>query len=261
MKDNLLRFGILMICVVSMTSILTQPIYAQDENTILLYTFETGNGDVVKDLSEYENHGTLMGSTEWDSGKLGSGLVFGGNGPKDFVDIPDSDTLDLVTQLTIEMWVYLNAHSSAGGTGVTKEGSYKIGPRSNERSILRMTTTTNDWVSATLIGEKPLLLNTWMHIAGTYDANSGDGKLYLDGELDNERNIGGDIVPNNRSVWLGRGSNPYLDGYMDEVRISNVVRSQKEIQHLMNAGIEGVLSVSPNDKLATSWGKLKGKVY
>ena len=76
-----------------------------------------------------------------------------------------------------------------------------------------------------------------------------------------ERNIGGDIVPNNGSVWLGRGSNPYLDGYMDEVRISNVVRSQKEIQHLMNAGIEGVLSVSPNDKLATSWGKLKGKLY
>ncbi len=257
---NLLRFGLFMIFVVFMMSIFLQPIYAQDENTVLLYTFESGDGEVVKDLSVHGNDGTLMGSTDWDNGKLGNGLVFGGNGPKDFVNIPDSDSLDLVTELTIEMWVYLNAYSSAGGTGVTKEKSYKIGPRSNQRSILRMTTTTSDWVSATLIGEKPLPLNTWIHIAGTYDANSGDGKLYLDGKLDSERNIGGDIVPNNGPVWLGRGSNPYLDGYIDEVRVSNVVRSQKEVQHLMNVGIEGVLSVSPNDKLATSWGKLKSKL-
>jgi len=257
---NLLRFGYFMIFFVFMVSILPQTIYAQDENTVLLYTFDSGDDDVVKDLSVYGNDGTLMGSTAWDEGKLGNGLVFGGNGPKDFVNIPDSGSLDLVTELTIEMWVFLNTHSSAGGTGVTKESSYKIGPRSNKRSILRMTTTTNDWVSATLIGEKPLPLNTWMHIAGSYDAKSGDGKLYLDGELDNERNIGGDIVPNEGPVWLGRGSNPYLDGYIDEVRISNVVRSQNEIQHLMNAGIEGVLSVSPNDKLATSWGKLKSQL-
>ncbi len=260
MMVNLLRFGYFMIFFVFMVSILPQTIYAQDENTVLLYTFESGDGDVVKDLSIYGNDGILMGSADWDEGKLGGGLVFGGNGPRDFVDIPDSDNLDLVTKLTIEMWVYLNAHSSAGATGVTKESSYKIGPRSNERSILRMTTTTNDWVTATLIGEKPLPLSTWIHIAGTYDATTGDAKLYLDGELDSERNIGGDIVPNDRTVWLGRGSNPFLDGNIDEVRISNVVRSQQEIQHLVNVGIEGVLSVSPNDKLATSWGKLKSQL-
>lgn len=257
---NLILSRYFMIFVVSMVSILPQSIYAQDKNTVLLYTFDSGDGDVVKDLSGNGNDGTLMGNTDWDDGNIGNALVFGGDGPRDFVDIPDSDSLDLVTELTIEMWVYLNAYSISGGTGVTKESSYKIGPRSNKRSILRMTTTENDWVSAIVIGEKPLPLDTWFHIAGTYDANSGDGKLYFNGELDSENNIGGDIVPNERVVWLGRGSNPFLDGYIDEVRISNVVRPLNEIQHLMNAGIEGVLSVSPNDKLATSWGKLKSKL-
>lgn len=257
---NLLRMGLIIIIVVFMVSILTQSIYAQDENTVLLYTFDSGYGDVVKDLSAHGNDGTLMGSTDWDTGKLGNGLVFGGSGPRDFVDIPDSDSLDFVTEFTIEMWVNLNAHSTAGGTGVTKEKSYKIGPRSNKRSILRMTTTTNDWVSATLIGQKALDINAWIHIAGSYDAMSGDAKLYSNGELDSERNIGGDIIPNNDNVWIGRGSSPFLEGYIDEVRISSVVRSQEEIQHLMNAGIEGVLSVSPIDKLATSWGKIKSKI-
>ena len=44
---------------------------------------------------------------------------------------------------------------------------------------------------------------------------------------------------------------------MDEVRISNIARSEQEIQELMNKGIEGVLAVKPQDKLATTWGKLK----
>jgi hypothetical protein len=41
------------------------------------------------------------------------------------------------------------------------------------------------------------------------------------------------------------------------LRISNIARSQKEIQQLMKIGIEGVLAVIPKDKLATTWGQLK----
>ena len=50
---------------------------------------------------------------------------------------------------------------------------------------------------------------------------------------------------------------PFLEGRMDEVRISNIARSEQEIKELMNKGIEGVLAVKPQDKLATTWGKLK----
>ena len=45
----------------------------------------------------------------------------------------------------------------------------------------------------------------------------------------------------------------------DEVRISNIARSEQEIQELMNKGIEGVLAVKPQDKLTTTWGKLKAR--
>lgn len=97
----------------------------------------------------------------------------------------------------------------------------------------------------------------WTHIAGPYDAKSGEAKIYIDGALDGEGKIGGEIVPNNDVLWLGRGAGPFLEGRMDEVRISNTARTQQEIQELMNKGIEGVLAVKPQDKLTITWGKLK----
>lgn len=239
------------------TCVLNLPSFAQDEHTVLLYTFETGKGNTVKDLSGNGNDGELMGSPKWGDGKSGSGLVFGGNGPRDFVEIPDSDSLDLVEGLTVEMWVFLDSPSTAGGTGATKESTYKVGPRSDQKVLLRMTTNSKDWGSAVVIGKTVLPLKTWVHIAGTYDAKSGEGKIYIDGEMDNEGNIGGEITPNNDKLWLGRGAGPFLDGKMDEVRISNIARSQAEIKQLINIGITGVLAVTPRDKLAMTWGQLK----
>lgn len=102
-------------------------------------------------------------------------------------------------------------------------------------------------------------MKKWIHTAATYDANSGEGKVYIDGEIDSEGDIGGKIITNDDVIWLGRGAGPFLDGYMDEVRISNIARTQDEIQELMNIGIEGVLPVTPKEKLATTWGQVKSR--
>ena len=230
--------------------------FAQDEHTVALYTFETGAGNTLKDLSGNGNDGELMGP-KWGEGNPGGGLVFGGNAPRDFVEIPDSESLDLVEGLTVEMWVYLEAWSTAGGTGATKETSYKVGPRDNKKVLIRMTTDKQAWGAAVVHGKTEIPLKKWVHIAGTYDGKSGEGKIYIDGVIDSEGKISGNIVPNNDVLWLGRGAGPFLEGRMDEVRISNIARSEEEIQELMNKGIEGVLAVRPQDKLTTTWGKLK----
>ena len=230
--------------------------FAQDEHTVLLYTFESGTGKVVKDLSEHKNDGELMGP-KWGEGNPGGGLVFGGNAPRDFVEIPDSDSLDLTEGLTVEMWLYLEAWSTAGGTGATKELAYKVGPRSDKKVLIRMTTDAQAWGAAVVAGKTDMPLKKWTHIAGTYDAKSGEAKIYIDGVLDGDGKINGEIVPNTDVLWLGRGAGPFLEGRMDEVRISNIARPQQEIQELMNKGIEGVLAVNPQGKLAITWGKLK----
>lgn len=156
------------------------------------------------------------------------------------------------------MWLYLNADSSAGGQGVTKGSTYKVGPRSNLQAELRVATTSVAWGNAVILSEKMLPLNRWTHIAGTYDAKSGEGKLSIDGVIDSKGDIGGgNIVPHDNPLWLGRGGTPFLDDRLDEVRISNIDRSQNEIKQLMNIGIAGVLLVTPQGKVATTWGKLR----
>lgn len=238
---------ILSLCIISLQT------QAQDRHTVLLYTFDSNAGDVVKDLSGKGNDGKLMGA-KWTDGILGSGVDFGGDAAKDFVEISDDKSLDLVEAVSVELWLFLRAESSSGGTGVTKGSTYKLGPRNNLKAELRVTRAGG---SVAVLSNVDLPISKWVHIAGTYDSESGLGKLYIDGELDNEKEIGGEIAPNDNVLWLGRGANPYLDGVLDEVRISNIARTQKEIQELMNIGIAKVLSVSPRDKLATTWSNLK----
>lgn len=238
---------LLFLCFISL------PTYSQDRHTVLLYTFESVDGNEVTDLSGNGNDGKLMGA-EWSAGKFSNGLDFGGDESQDFVEISDHKSLDLDEAVSMEMWLFLRTVSSSGGTGVTKGSTYKLGPRNNLKAELRVT---REGGSAAVLSNVDLPISEWVHIAGTYDSETGIGKLYIDGELDNEKEIGGEIVPNDNVLWLGRGANPYLDGILDEVRISNIVRTQKEIQGLMENGIAKVLSVTPRDKLATTWATLK----
>ena len=59
---NLTNLRYCFILIFLLTSVMYQSSYAQDKHTVLLYTFETGQGDIVKDLSENGNDGTLMGT-------------------------------------------------------------------------------------------------------------------------------------------------------------------------------------------------------
>ncbi len=253
-----IRNGLIVLVIIA--SSISLPISAQDRHTVGLYTFESISGNVLEDISGTGNEGEVTGA-ELGSGRFQKGMVFGGDLAGDFVEISDNDTIDLTDGLTVEMWLYLNADSSAGGQGVTKGSTYKVGPRSDLQAELRIATTSVAWGSAVILSETNLSLRRWTHIAGTYDANSGEGILYIDGVIDSEVDIGGgNIVPNDNPLWLGRGGTPFLDGRLDEVRISNIARSQSEIKQLMNIGIAGVLSVTPNGKLSTTWGHLKSRL-
>ncbi|HIO07115.1 TPA: LamG domain-containing protein [Candidatus Poribacteria bacterium] len=235
-------------------------VIAQDEHTIALYDFETGNGKIVKDLSDKGNDGKFEGKKlHWGRGKFGGGLVFGGNATRDHVIVPDSESLWVKDGLTVEVWVFLNFWSTAGGTGVTKESSYKAGPQSARRIVFRMTTNEKDWGNAAVTSSTDIPLKSWHHLAATYDAKTGQAKVYLDGRPDGKGRIGGTIKANNDVLWLGRGQGPFLDGRMDEVRISNIARTEEEIKTLMEKGIESMLAISPKSKLAISWGYLKTK--
>ena len=46
-------------------------------------------------------------------------------------------------------------------------------------------------------------------------------------------------------------------GLMDEIRLSDIARTQDEIEKLMNDGLAIVLAVDEKGKLTTAWGAMK----
>ena len=120
-----------------------------------------------------------------------------------------------------------------------------------------MTTDKKAWGEAAITSHTDITTKSWRHIAGTYDAKLGQAKVYLDGKLDGKGKLGGTITANNDVLWLGRGAGPFLDGRMDEVRISNAARTEDEIRVLMDIGIDGMLAVSPKGKLTSTWAYIK----
>lgn len=246
MKKGICLATILASVFLSMTS------YAQQEEHLVgLYFFDDGRDDAVIDSSGNSNDGAFRGGVKRVDGYFKGGLEF--NGSDAFVEIPDSESLALTEGLTIAMWIYLRSYATAGGTGVTKESSYKVGTRDHKKMIIRVTTAGGAWVANNIDGKTEIPLDEWHHVAATYDAASGDAILYVDGAEDAVGNFSGEIVPNANVVWIGRGGSPFFDGIYDEVAIWNVALSPAEILQVMNI----LHAVEPSGKLATTWGGMK----
>ena len=87
--------------------------------------------------------------------------------------------------------------------------------------------------------------------------------IYVNGEEDKGGPIpGGGVIDVSGEPSLDIGyrrtsSSSHFAGAMDELWVSNTVKSQKEIQEFMDSGFNTILSVDPADRLPITWGKLK----
>ena len=81
-----------------------------DENTVALWLFDEGSGDVVKDSSTNGNDGKMF-EAEWTNGIFGDALKFDGiAGKADYVEVSGSASLEIAEALTIEVWVNIEQH-------------------------------------------------------------------------------------------------------------------------------------------------------
>ena len=83
---------------------------AVDENTVAVWLFDEGTGDVAKDASGNGHDGEFAGKPKWVKAKFGGGLEFPGN-DSGYVVVESTKKLELET-LSIEAWVKV-----AEGTG------------------------------------------------------------------------------------------------------------------------------------------------
>ncbi|MBI2530552.1 MAG: PKD domain-containing protein [Candidatus Diapherotrites archaeon] len=199
---------------------------AADASTKLLMHFNEGTGTTASDSSGNGNNGTLTNGPTWtSSGVFGNALHF--DGVDDHVLIPNSAGLG-PNVVTAAAWVKLDSYPGGSyGAVIGKYGGsngYLLSIRPDGQAQFWVG---NDAVSiAAYTWATTLQLNTWYHVAGTYDGSAV--KIYLNGALGMSWN--GSNALNSAAYDPSLGSQ--LNGTIDEAVIYNRALSAGEIAAL-----------------------------
>ena len=204
------------------------------------WKFDEGSGTIAIDSVGGDN-GTIYG-TSWVTGVNGSALSFNEN--SDYVEVFDSDNLDLANEFTIGMWIYPkvwlnngNNHSCRKLQGFIfyKEGAYELSLFYN-RSTWHLEGNARGLIPDSVkIDDASFVPNVWSHIALTFDGS--ELKLYQNGILKQTIATSGDVNINDNNLYIGSNqpvSKYFFNGAIDEVTIWNKALTTTEIQEWCN---------------------------
>jgi len=176
------------------------------------------------------------------------------NGSSNYVALNSQNNLNMTDSITVEAWINASqfATTSARGTIFCKHGwssgesgyvlraggSGQLSFNFAGMDSLGVATSWKEVVS----GIGTLTLNTWYHVAGTFDGHHI--KVYINGVLAGDSAFTGTIIPSTFDPMIGRLSDlgqpadRYWSGKIDEVRIFHRALSQAEIADSMSTHID-----------------------
>jgi hypothetical protein len=215
------------------------------------WTFDDGAGSTTAaDSSGLGNTGTLTNmdpSTDWVTGQIGGALEF--DGTDDYVEVVRDCTLEPSDEFTVSVWFYwIDESVSNYGKIVAKTEielkspfqSYSIGQRQSFNDIeFELNVENQGYVFA----RTTLSLSTWHHLVLTFDGTQATA--YIDGSTVGSvttSGLGNTVYYYNTPLAIGNessglGSNNYVNGRIDDVRIYNYALTATEVNTLYNNGL------------------------
>ncbi len=158
----------------------------------------------------------------WASGVTGSALHLGGGDP---IEVPDSNSLDLTNQGTIELWAKKdsNRNYQAYVTKGTSNAYQLLDYGTTGRLALRWGSNSDN-----LVTDAELSTGAWSHIAATYDGSHL--RIYINGQLSKDTAYTTDAVANTDPLRIGSRIGGYgFAGTIDEVVIYNKALTPAEV--------------------------------
>ena len=186
------------------------------------YTFEHLTQDrQIIDVSSNGNFGTPNGDADLVSGGIdGFALALDGDG--DWIEIPDSASLDIPSAITLEAWVYPRSNN---GILIQKSNAYSLSlvngyPQLSLYLFKRL---------QTVAADTSLVFGQWNQIAGTYDSATKVMRIYVNASSTAK------TLPKLPRYTIDTNSNPVyigvdFHGFLDEVRVFNRALSDAEIE-------------------------------
>jgi len=202
---------------------------------VAAFGFDEASGTTALDASGNGNAGQISGATRVPGGRFGGALSF--NGTSNLVSVSDAATLDLTNGITLEAWVQPTA-ISGWQTAILKEGTsalvYALYANEDPVGPAGYVSISGD---KSVTGTGTLPLNTWSHIAMTYDG--ANMRLYLNGVQVRVRAQTGSTAVSNGMLRIGGNTvwGEYFAGLIDEVRVYNRALTAAEIQSDMGTPV------------------------
>jgi len=202
-----------------------------DNNYIMVHHLHETSG-MHYDSTSYNNDGIVSGGITQDTtGKIDGTDTFDGNNDK--IQIPESPSLDPSSDITVEAWVNFNELASTRGDIqkiVFKRHnsapwlSYELMMHIDDNLLFQWLDLSENYKTAGY-WRGDIQAGIWYQVVGVRDGNSL--LFYLNGVDDYTWNctVSGPMFNANRELNFGSDSSQYyLNGTIDEVRVSNVAR-------------------------------------
>ena len=226
---------------------------AQASGLVASYSFNEGSGTTVADASGNGNNGTISSATWSTAGKYGNALAFNGTSAR--ITINDSTSLHLTTTMTLEAWVNPSTVNAAWRDVIYKGNDNYYLEGTSDR-VFPAVGGTFGAANANVFGTTSLAVNTWTHLAATYDGATL--RLYVNGTQVSSSARTGNLATSTNPLQIG-GDSLYgqnFSGMIDEVRIYNVALTQAQIQSDMNTPIGSLPDIqaptAPSNLTATA---------
>ena len=272
--DKLMIFGSVISAIMLMSA--TQGFSVVDPETAVgVWLFNEEKGDVAKDLTENALDAKFLDPVKWTDGQFDGGLEFKSGG---LANAGTSQLLNVGTaNFSMLAWFKYSETPDGWHASLISKADLAM-PRHGYILCVRGNLDPNNkgkplfWFGLAqgagvhLFGTSPINDGKWHHLAATAD-RKGAMKLYRDGKLEAEKDISAHQKENedNHKPFtiggeVGVAVRTLVDGAMDEVALFNIVLTEDQIAEIAEKGLArtlGAEAVSPNDKLATIWGKIK----
>ena len=201
---------------------------------VAAYSFDEAFGLSVADASGNGHVGAVSGAIWTTAGRFGNALTF--DGIDDFVRVEDSAALDLPAGMTLQVWVFPTLFSSKLPV-LLKEApdgfAYALFASNGSRPAVRVNINGERSVS----GVSPLPLNTWSHLAATYDGATL--RLFVNGAQVNSAPVTGFFQASDGALIIGGQPirRDFFRGHLDNIRIYDRALTEAELQADMNTAV------------------------
>jgi hypothetical protein len=247
--------ALVLVCIVLM------PFVAQAaEKPVIYYSFDSIEGDDVKDLSGFGNDGTMEGEPEIIDGQSGKAVEFESNR----ITIPASDSLSAdLFQGSFTLVVWINP-KRVGDTWQEIFRAYE-GAQSDDTLFINNDGTLSwrgrvggAWAGGMCETAAGVVdADTWTHVAVVGD--TANFRVYVNGALTQESAFqetdGINVV-----YYLGGDPdhlNESYSGAVDDFAIFTVALGEADIVAIKDRGVQASIAVESKGKLATKWAALK----